>query len=165
MFISQSMQSMRKSQSVLALIIIPLLLVLSPGAGASHPVIKSIDFDGVVIDGYDAVAYFTMGHAVKGSENFSADWLGGKWLFASDEHRTLFLADPTNYVPQFGGYCSSGTSPASHSDVDPEAWQIVDNKLYLFYSTAAAARWISDPSSLVAVERKWGKVRAGLLQQ
>ena len=161
MFISQSTQSMRKSQSVLALIIIPFLLVLSSGAGASHPVIKSIDFDGVVIDGYDAVAYFTMGHAVKGSENFSADWLGGKWLFASDEHRTLFLADPTNYVPQFGGYCSESHDVA---DINPAAWRIVGGRLYLFYSEGSAGKFETDNYAQSKAADFWKTVKAGLPQ-
>ena len=166
MNISQSTQLNRKLRPVLFLIIIPLLLALSPGANAGHPVIKSVDINGVMIDGYDVVAYYTMADAVKGSEGISADWLGGKWLFTNDEHRDLFLADPANYIPQYGGYCSSAPRLAKHSDIDPRAWQVVDNKLYLFYDTGTAERWISDFfGKEVAAERKWGKAKAGLQLQ
>jgi hypothetical protein len=142
-----------------------LMLSLSFGAGAGHPVVKSIDTNGLVIDGYDVVAYFTMGDAVKGSKDISADWLGGKWLFANDEHRDLFFADPTKYTPQYGGYCSSGTRTAKHSDIDPKAWQMVDNKLYLFYSIDSATRWMSNPPSVVTADKHWDKAKAGLTQQ
>ncbi len=166
MYISQSKQTNRKLRPTLALIIIPLLLALSPGADAGHPVIRSVDIEGVMIEGYDVVAYYTMADAVKGSKDISADWLGGKWLFANHEHRDLFLADPAKYIPQYGGYCSSGISPAKHSEIDPTAWQMVDNKLYLFYDTGAAQRWISDFfGKEVAAEMKWGKAKAGLLLQ
>lgn len=166
MNIFQSILPTRKFRSVLTLIIIPLLLASSPGANAGHPVTKSIDFEGVVIGGYDVVAYFTMAHAVQGSKDISADWLGGKWLFANHDHRDLFLADPAQYIPQYGGYCSSGISPAKHSEIDPTAWQMVDNKLYLFYNTGTAERWISDFfGKEVAAEMKWGKAKAGLQLQ
>lgn len=163
MYISQSMQTNRKLRPTLALIIIPLLLALSPGADAGHPVIRSVDIKGVMLEGYDVVAYYTMADAVKGSKDISADWLGGKWLFANHEHRDLFLADPAKYIPQYGGYCSSGTGPVGHSDINPEAWQMVDNKLYLFYDIGSAAEWVSDFfGKEVAAEKKWEKSKAGL---
>src|SRR5262249_11101959 len=62
-------------------------------------------FGGVAIMGYDPVAYFTDGHAVKGSEKFSYDWLGTPWHFANEQHREMFKSDPTKYAPQYGGYC------------------------------------------------------------
>lgn len=161
----QKIQIKQNLRSYLALALLGLLLSLSFGAGAGHPVVKAIDTKGLVIDGYDVVAYFTMGDAVKGSEDISADWLGGKWLFANDEHRDLFLADPTKYTPQYGGYCSSGMSPAQHSDIDPKAWQMVNNKLYLFYSIKSAARWMSNPPSVVTADKQWDKAKSGLTQQ
>ena len=61
---------------------------------------------GIAIQGYDPVAYFTDGQAVKGSDAFAYEWLGAIWHFASAEHRDLFAADPVRYAPQFGGYCA-----------------------------------------------------------
>ncbi len=60
--------------------------------------------DGAAIKGYDTVAYFTMGKPVKGSEKFSHEWNGAKWLFSSEEHLNLFAASPEKYAPQYGGY-------------------------------------------------------------
>src|SRR3954466_10719014 len=63
-------------------------------------------FGGVAIMGYDTVAYFTDGKAVKGSEEFSYDWLGTPWYFASKKHQEMFMSEPAKFAPQFGGYCA-----------------------------------------------------------
>lgn len=60
--------------------------------------------DGIAIKGYDTVAYFTMGKPVKGSDAFTHEWNGVKWMFSSREHLDLFAADPEKYAPQYGGY-------------------------------------------------------------
>ncbi len=89
-------------------------------------------FGSVAIEGYDTVAYFTEGKATKGSEQFSYDWLGASWHFASDEHRKLFAASPIAYAPQYGGLCSEGVVYNEITvNIEPEAWQIIDGKLYL----------------------------------
>ena len=56
--------------------------------------------------GYDTVAYFTEGKAVKGSEEFSYEWLGTPWHFASKKHQEMFMSEPVKYAPQYGGYCA-----------------------------------------------------------
>lgn len=60
--------------------------------------------DGIAIKGYDTVAYFIIGKPVKGEEQFAYEWNGGKWLFSNREHLDLFVSDPKQYAPQYGGY-------------------------------------------------------------
>ncbi len=62
------------------------------------------DSFGVAIKGYDTVAYFTEGRAVKGKSEFSHSWNEATWHFASADNRDLFAADPDRYAPQYGGY-------------------------------------------------------------
>src|SRR4029079_12550798 len=64
-------------------------------------------FGGVAIMGYDTVAYFTEGKAVKGSDEFSYEWLGTPWHFASKKHQEMFISAPVKYAPQYGGYCAA----------------------------------------------------------
>lgn len=93
-------------------------------------------FGGVAIMGYDTVAYFTEGRAMKGSEEFAYDWLGTPWYFANAKHREMFAAEPARYAPQFGGYCTLGIAVDGHAaeNIDPErAWRIIDGKLYFVY--------------------------------
>ena len=112
---------------------------------------------GMAIEGYDPVAYFIMHEAVKGSEEISHDWIGKQWLFVSEEHKELFIADPMTYMPNYGGYCSYDPVSAGHDHkIDPTAWRIVDDELYIFYSEKKANQ------AMPAEE--WDKVKAGLSQ-
>ena len=61
-------------------------------------------FFGVAIKGYDTVAYFKEGRAVKGQRKFAHLWNDAKWYFASESNREMFAADPEKYAPQYGGY-------------------------------------------------------------
>src|SRR3954453_22177461 len=90
-------------------------------------------FGGVAIMGYDTVAYFTDGKAVKGSEEYSYEWLGTPWHFASKEHQEMFMSEPAKYAPQYGGYCAGEVADSGSVtvNVDPEAFKIIDGKLYL----------------------------------
>jgi enamine deaminase RidA (YjgF/YER057c/UK114 family) len=89
------------------------------------------------ISGYDPVAYFTDGKPVQGKPEFEYSWHRLRWRFVDGEHRELFTRDPKHYAPQYDGYCAMGMSDggAAHKDtVDPEAWAIVDGKLYLAHN-------------------------------
>jgi len=71
-------------------------------SSSNNPI--NIDTDGLVMKGYDTVAYFTVGKPLKGNKQFSHDWKGAKWLFSSKEHLDLFASSPEKYAPQYGGY-------------------------------------------------------------
>src|SRR5262245_33468408 len=96
------------------------------------------------ISGYDPVAYFTEGKAVQGKAEFEHVWRKQRFRFASGEHRDLFIKDPQRYAPQYDGYCALGAAfeAAAHKDtVDPEAWAIVDGKLYLVHNNFWLEKW------------------------
>lgn len=120
---------------------------------------------GIAIQGYDPVAYFTDGKAVKGSDAFPYQWLGATWHFASAEHRDLFTADPVKYAPQYGGYCTSGIVGANLHGADPKIWRIVDGKLYLNGSQYALKHFAdSAPEGIEASDAKWEELQAGLTE-
>ena len=123
-------------------------------------------FGGVAINGYDPVAYFTEGRAMKGSEEFSYDWLGTPWQFASSKHRELFISEPTKYAPQYGGYCVGEVAFNGVTiQIDPEAWAIIDGKLYLAYSKEFMAEFKARPKDLLAkAEANWPAVETQLEQ-
>ncbi len=94
-------------------------------------------FGNVAIKGYDPVAYFTEGKAMAGSEDHVFKWLSAEWRFTSDAHKQTFADNPIKYAPQYGGFCAIGASSNDlTNDIDPEAWAIIDGKLYLNYSKA-----------------------------
>ena len=143
---------------------------LIPGEEAAPPpftlgLINTNFWGEVAIMGYDPVAYFVDGAARKGSEDFAYEWLGATWHFASAAHRDLFIEDPIQYAPQYGGYCSSGLTEGSTDTTDPEAWLIVDGKLYLVYSQETLAKWERNPSEYIRqADASWPQVLATLEQ-
>jgi hypothetical protein len=95
----------------------------------------------VAIKGYDTVAYFTDGQPKKGQPEYQFVWRDARWLFASAQHMELFAGDPERYAPQFGGFCAGGVTRGKLVQADPEAWTIVDGKLYLNFDKAVRDQW------------------------
>ena len=134
----------------LALVAVTLLTAREP----VDPVNK--DGSSVAIKGYDPVAYFKQGKPVKGNPSLTEDWMGAKWQFSNPESRELFKANPAQYSPQFGGYCAWAVSHGYTANTDPEAWKIVDGKLYLNYNKSIQKKWEQDiPKYVVDGNRNW----------
>ena len=115
--------------------------------------------NGIAVDGTDVVAYFTQNQPRQGTSAFSHDWNGATWLFATTANRDTFAADPTAYAPQFGGYCAWAVSNGYTASTTPEAWRIVDGKLYLNYSRRIQRRWERDiPARISAANANWPTV-------
>ncbi|MBN8577873.1 MAG: YHS domain protein [Cytophagales bacterium] len=104
---------------------------------------------GVAVGGYDVVAYFTQQAAVKGSSNFSFSWDEVTWHFSSSENLNLFKEHPQRYAPQFGGWCAYGVSENHKSPTQPEAFTIVNEKLYLNYNQKVLKLWRSDTTRYI----------------
>lgn len=112
--------------------------------------------NGIAISGYDAVAYFAESKPVEGKTDFSFDWKDAKWLFSSQANLDVFKANPTKYAPQYGGFCAYGVSENHKSPTDPNAWTIVDDKLYLNYSKKVKELWSKDiPSRIQKANELW----------
>ncbi len=101
------------------------------------------------IQGYDVVAYFTQSQAVKGVKEFSFTYSDQEWYFASAENLELFKNNPEKYAPQFGGYCAYGMSRGYKAKTDPEAWTIVNGKLYLNYNLEVRKSWNENQTELI----------------
>ena len=93
------------------------------------------------IRGYDPVAYFSESKPVLGSVDFAYSYLGATWYFSSSKNLELFKNNAEKYVPQFGGYCAFGMSRGYKAETQPEAWTIVDGKLYFNYNLAVRVDW------------------------
>ncbi|MDF1715807.1 MAG: YHS domain-containing (seleno)protein [Antarcticimicrobium sp.] len=106
---------------------------------------------GVAIGGYDTVAYFTEGGAVQGRPDFAVMWKGAVWLFATRKNREIFEANPRAYAPQYGGYCAFAMSKGQASGTNPEAWKIVDGKLYLIHNHTYMKVWLQDPAQYIVL--------------
>lgn len=121
------------------------LTLAAPLAAQGPPATPvNVDAQGLALHGYDAVAYFTEGRAVAGTAQFEHAWSGARWRFASAANRDRFAKAPEQYAPQFGGYCAWAVSRNYTADIDPEAFAVVNGKLYVNYSSFVQARWRLD---------------------
>lgn len=121
----------------------------------------NVDADSVAIHGYDTVAYFTEGKATKGKPEFAHVWEDAHWHFASAANRDLFAANPERYAPRFGGYCAAGVALGEYADVDPEAFSIVNGKLYIISTKENQQAWEPAQAGHIAyAEYNWEKNRA-----
>ncbi|CAM4142024.1 YHS domain-containing (seleno)protein [Vibrio agarivorans] len=136
-----------------------LLMSVSKAASAFEPVYS--DFFGKAIKGYDPVAYFTQGKPVKGDADFVYEWNDAKWYFASKQHLETFMSNPEKYAPQYGGYCAWAVSNGYTAKIDPNAWRIVDDKLYLNYNKSVQEKWQQDIAGNVAkADKNWPSLLA-----
>lgn len=136
------------------------LLFFTDAAVAAKDEIYSSLFGGA-IRGYDPVAYFTQGKPVKGDSKHQAKYKGATWNFSSVKNKGLFEQAPEKYVPKYGGYCAYAVSQGYTAPIDPEAWSIVDDKLYLNYSKDVRATWGKDiPGNIKKANANWPKVLA-----
>lgn len=134
-----------------------------PARLAENPNIRYFsDGSGLAIRGTDPVAYFTQGGPVPGKAAFTYQWNNATWRFASAENRDLFAADPLKYAPQYGGFCAWAVSRGYTAPIDPNAWKIVDGKLYLNYSTGVQSQWEQDiPGNISRANANWPGVLSG----
>ncbi len=100
---------------------------------------------GVILKGYDPVAYFTEGRPVKGQSEFQSDYKGAIYQFASLDNKKRFDSNPEKYKVWFGGYCAWAVSNGYTASIDVEAWDIVDGHLVVQYSKGVLRKWKGDP--------------------
>jgi YHS domain-containing protein len=138
----------RTALALFALLSLPRFAV-APALGAEPEIFTGL-VAGTAVGGYDAVAYHTQSMPVQGSTEFTYQWKGAEWRFASGENLEAFRADPEAYAPQFGGYCAYGVAQGYAVKGEPEVWKVVDGKLYLNYDERVQRSWESDISGYIA---------------
>lgn len=120
---------------IIALVAFSVTFKVSPVSWALWGIVNTTDE--VAIEGYDPVAYHREAKAIKGDASLEYRWNNVSWYFSSAENRALFQSNPEMYVPQFGGFCATAVSTGLTIDVNPEAWHVDNNKLYLFFDTGS----------------------------
>ena len=136
-----------------------IIFIFSSLVYAQQGLVNVSDSKQVAIHGYDTVAYFTQGKAIEGTAQFSYQHHGNTWQFANQEHLDLFSENPEKYMPQYGGYCAYAASQGAQADIDPIAWRIIDDKLYLNYDLRVQKVWAANLSEYIqAANSYWSKL-------
>lgn len=116
--------------------------------------------DGVAIQGYDPVAYFVEGKAVLGLKEIKTQYDNATYYFATEVNKEEFVKNPDKFVPQYGGYCAYGLSKGYKAPIDPKAFTIVEDKLYLNYSLDVKAEWMKQREErIVKANENWEKIK------
>lgn len=136
-------------------------VAVAPTAAADTDPIYTGTFSNLAVQGYDPVAYFTVGEPVKGDKDFSTAYQGAQFRFASQENLDAFLADPEAYAPQYGGYCAWAVAQGYTAKGDARRWSIVDGKLYLNYNRKVQSDWEADiPGFIQSGDQNWPVILA-----
>jgi YHS domain-containing protein len=121
-----------------------------PVAAQTSKTLVNVDDQGIALQGYDPVAFFTDGKPMKGTTQFVSKHDGAIYLFASKADKTAFDGQPEKYEPAFGGYCAYGVSRKKLVEIDVNAFQIMDQHLLLQYSQGVRDTFNKDPKGNLA---------------
>ena len=141
----------------LAVLLLSLCAGFSVSAAAAETAVNKSLFGGLAIDGYDTVAYHLEQRPVQGKSEFRHQWNGATWQFASAANLKRFAAEPARYAPQYGGYCAYAVAAKNELvGIDPDAYTLVDGKLYLNYSKKIRAQWEASRAQFITQgDRNW----------
>ena len=114
----------------------------------------------LAVQGYDVISYRT-GTPTEGSRAFTADFEGATYRFASQANLDTFNTNPARYVPAYGGFCAYGVSKGKKFDVDPTAFKVVDDVLYLNYNKSIQKKWAKKQDKYIGkADGNWSNIRS-----
>lgn len=120
----------------------------------------NVDAQGIALHGYDPVAYFKAKKPTLGLANLTHTFDGGTYRFSNLSNLEKFKANPTKYAPQFGGFCAMGVVLEKKLDGDPQAWRVVDEKLYLNINKDIQKKWLEDvPGNISKAGKTWPEIK------
>lgn len=133
-------------------------------ADAGIPVLGGVDFVQYFTDFKysDGSGYNTSRIGQLGVPSFQTLHVGYQFNFISANNQALFEANPSAYLPQYGGFCSWGVSGEFCTDGYPWAadclgpsgnwghWTMYQDKLYFFYKAEAKEKFDADPEYYAA---------------
>lgn len=113
----------------------------------------------LALKGYDPVAYFNQGRAIKGDTSKGIRWGNVIWYFSSDANKLMFKTFPEKYVPQYGGYCAGAVASGFTADIDPMVWHIENDKLFLFFDQGSKNSFVNtiDTGIIDKATSEWAK--------
>ncbi|MGA7905292.1 MAG: YHS domain-containing (seleno)protein, partial [Terrimicrobiaceae bacterium] len=138
----------------------------APKAKGNEITKVNVDSKGVILKGYDAVAYFTQGKAVKGNPAIKSTYQGATYLFSSPANKTAFDKNPAKYAPQYGGFCACGVSLGKLLDIEGPGGFVYKDRLYVCGNEAAGEIFRSEIKSNIAkADTNWAKLTGSQSQK
>ena len=120
-----------------------------------------VDENGIAVAGYDPVSYFQPDGPLPGFASYEVEHDGALYRFANEENAAKFRAEPERYMPQYGGFCAYGMTFGSRSPVDPLAYRIHNDKLYIMINQGTTAMWQSRKNvAIPKADAAWRHLRS-----
>ena len=101
-------------------------LVIIPWAYANPP-------KNLFNQGYSVVSYFEKNKAEMGQAEFSVEYEGKLYWFASADQVETFNSNPTRYLPIFDAFCPYSLTLGRQVPIDPTNFKIIADQLLLFH--------------------------------
>jgi len=109
----------------------------------------------LMLKGADVTAYFTQGKYVQGDAQYRSNYEGVDFRFASAQAKALFDKAPTQYLPQYGGYCANGVVYGIPWGGDADTWTLQNGKLYIFGGQGSKDAFLLDEKQNLALADKY----------
>jgi YHS domain-containing protein len=131
------------------------------GASGDGVTLVNVNKDGVILDGYDPVAFFTDNKPVLGTTAYQSSYHGAIYHFASADHKAMFDKEPATYEPQFGAFCAYAVSVGRTAPIDVHTFSIINGRLVVQHNARAVGLWNKDPQlNLKHADKYWPAVAA-----
>ncbi len=155
-----------KTLSVLVITCFLLHLSTATAQSTAGEAVRKKQFNlenGLAIQGYDPVAYFTQNKAVNGSAANTFTYRNVTYRFATPANLKAFQANPEQYEPQYGGWCAYAMGATGEKvEIDPETFRVKEGKLYLFYHSFinnTLPKWTKDEANLhKKADASWSRI-------
>ena len=111
--------------------------------------------------GVDPVAFVEIENRIDGTAKYTAVYDGVAYYFATPENLEKFQQNPTQYVPQNGGFCTYGVSVGKKFDGDPRYSAVENGKLYVFLNAEIFDAFNEDRAGTIAKAAEyWKQIRS-----
>lgn len=156
----------RRIAAMVPLVMALLLSAFAPSFAKDAAPMNTND-QGVFLDGYDVVSYFTTNEATLGSPKYTAEHNGTKFQFSSAENLELFKADPDKYMPEYGGYCAFAVANGKGTvKANPKTFKMYNGHLLMFFDDLYEGKrfntivpWNSnEPDFYSKAEQNWSQL-------
>ena len=163
-----------KTRDIRTAVFALIVLATVASVGAQQPdfaVPMNMNSRGLMIGGYDPVAYIDYGEATPGFADNYLDYQNTfRFYFASKVTLKKFMGDPDRYLPAYGGHCAwiMATGKGGEGDLlraEPKLFQVVDGRVYLFSNDEAMQEWGRDAAGAIArADANWDALIASRRQ-
>lgn len=111
--------------------------------------------DHLLLFGADVVAYFSENRFVQGSPSYRSEYESVDLHFSSAANKARFDANPTAYLPQYGGYCANGIAFGIPWGGNAEDFIVHDGRLYIFGGQLSKKAFLLDLDTNLELSDKY----------